>query len=52
LSWKDHVIQKEEFMRPNDLTVSKANPSKIKNDLGWEATIHLEEIITRMSSKQ
>jgi GDPmannose 4,6-dehydratase len=52
LSWKDYVIQKEEFMRPNDLAVSKADPSKIKNDLGWEATIHLEEIITKMSSKQ
>tara|TARA_Y100001970_G_scaffold188729_1_gene229547 strand:- start:31403 stop:32356 length:954 start_codon:yes stop_codon:yes gene_type:complete len=52
LNWKDHVLQKEEFMRPNDLTVSSADPSKIINELGWEPKILLNEIIKKMSNKE
>jgi len=48
LNWEKYVVQKKEFMRPNELAISKADPSKIYNDIGWKAKIYLEKIINKM----
>jgi GDPmannose 4,6-dehydratase len=48
LEWKDYVIQSDEFQRPSDIAVSKANPEKINNDLGWQAKTFLPEIVDKM----
>lgn len=48
LNWKDHVIQKEEFFRPTDLLVSRADPKKAFEKLGWKAHLGLEGIIEKM----
>jgi len=37
LEWRDHVIVDSSLFRPTDLAVGKGNPSKAKNQLGWEA---------------
>jgi GDPmannose 4,6-dehydratase len=48
LNWKDHVLQSEQLIRPTDLTISKANPSKAFTKLGWKAEKSLEEIVAEM----
>jgi GDPmannose 4,6-dehydratase len=48
LDWKNHVAQSEDLMRPTDLSVSKADPSKAKKHLGWEAKKGIQEVIEGM----
>ena len=37
LNWKNHVTTNKKFFRKYDSKIRKANASKIKKDLGWEA---------------
>lgn len=48
LNWQDHVQQSKELMRPTDLLVSKADPSKSKLKLGWKAELGLKEVVEGM----
>ncbi|TDK42031.1 GDP-mannose 4,6-dehydratase [Algoriphagus formosus] len=48
LDWKNHVAQSADLMRPTDLSVSKADPSKAKKHLGWEAKKGIQEVIEGM----
>lgn len=48
LNWRDHVQQSEEFMRPTDLKVSRADPSKAKRVLGWESQSTMTDVVVGM----
>lgn len=48
LDWREHVKQSDEFMRPTDLLISKADPSKAKKLLDWEAKIDMPQVIRNM----
>ncbi len=48
LDWRDHVRQSAELMRPTDLSISKADPTKSFQNLGWKAQSDLKEIIGKM----
>jgi len=48
LDWKDHVTQSNELLRPTDILVSKADVSKAKSKLGWEAKYKMNDIIQLM----
>lgn len=52
LDWHDHIVQKEEFMRPLETGPSDAplwgNPAKAKQILGWEAKVKFKELIELM----
>ena len=48
LDWREHVNQSVEFMRPADILVSSADPSKAYITLGWKAQIHLPQLINKM----
>lgn len=50
LDWNKHVQVNDSFFRPLDIKVSKANPSKAKKQLGWQAKVSLIEVISRMRS--
>ena len=50
LNWQDHVEQSSDLMRPTDLEISKANPSKAFSKLVWKAEKSLEEIVHGMIS--
>jgi len=50
LNWQDHVEQSSDLMRPTDLAISKANPSKAFSKLGWKAEKSLEGIVAEMLS--
>lgn len=48
LDWQMHVRQSQDLMRPTDLTVSKADPIKAFNKLGWKAQVSIEGLIGKM----
>lgn len=48
LNWKDHVKVNNGLFRPSDINESRANPSKAKKILDWEAQVDLEGVIDRM----
>jgi GDPmannose 4,6-dehydratase len=48
LNWKDHVTVDELLMRPTDISVGYANPSKAKQILKWEAKNKITDIIRLM----
>ncbi len=48
LNWKEWVDIDPEFFRPTDLKVGRADPSKALRELGWHATIHLDDVVKRM----
>ena len=48
LDWKKHVVQDQSFVRPTDILVSAANPSKAKEMLSWAPNISNEKVIESM----
>jgi GDPmannose 4,6-dehydratase len=48
LDWRDHVVCDAAFIRPAEVDHLCADPSKAKDQLGWEPTIGFEELVTMM----
>jgi len=48
LQWREHVRVDPELYRPTDLQVSKADPSKASEILGWRATTKMEGVVKKM----
>jgi GDPmannose 4,6-dehydratase len=48
LDWQSHIEISENFLRPNDITSSKADPSLVKSQLGWEAQYKMSDVIKEM----
>ena len=48
LDWRAHVEQKKEFMRPTDLSVSRADPSRAEKLLGWKASYKMQQVVRGM----
>ena len=48
LNWRDYVIVDENFKRPAEVDILLGNASKAKRMLGWEPTVHFEEIVKKM----
>ena len=48
LDWKDHVVVDAEFLRPTDLLVSRADPSKAERQLGWKAHYKVADVVKGM----
>jgi GDPmannose 4,6-dehydratase len=48
LDWRDYVQQSEELFRPTDLLVSSANPGKALIKLGWQARMHMPQVVEKM----
>ena len=49
LSWKEHVIQDEKFMRPTDIEVSFGDPTKAKKILNWSAKYKMHDVVKMMT---
>jgi GDPmannose 4,6-dehydratase len=47
-SWRDHVEVDAEFLRPADAPTLVGNAAKAHRELGWEPTVHFEELVGRM----
>lgn len=48
LDWKKYVTVDSNLMRPADIQVSEADPSKARLVLGWEAKYKLKDVISMM----
>jgi len=48
LDWKEFVTVNSDLLRPTDLAVSKANPSKAKDVLKWEAKYKMKDVVSMM----
>lgn len=45
LNYEKHIIINDALLRPTDLTISRANPEKVMNILGWKARSDINDII-------
>ena len=48
LHWRCHVRQSESLYRPTDLTISRANPVKAQQKLGWKAAVVMPQLVKLM----
>jgi GDPmannose 4,6-dehydratase len=48
LDSRDHVKQSDEFMRPSDLLISNADPTKARILIGWEPQNDMPSVIHKM----
>ncbi|NUQ93897.1 MAG: GDP-mannose 4,6-dehydratase [Gemmatimonadaceae bacterium] len=48
LDWKEHVVVDEKFMRPAEVELLVADPSKAKKALGWTPRVGFRELVTMM----
>ncbi|HET9003183.1 MAG TPA: GDP-mannose 4,6-dehydratase [Gemmatimonadaceae bacterium] len=48
LDWQEHVVFDEKFMRPAEVDLLVADPSKAKRALGWEPKVGFKELVAMM----
>jgi GDPmannose 4,6-dehydratase len=48
LDWKEHVVVDEKFMRPAEVDLLVADPSKAKRVLGWEPKVGFKQLVHMM----
>ena len=48
LDWRDHVVTDAAFIRPAEVDQLRADPSKAREELGWEPKIGFEELVAMM----
>ena len=48
LNWQDYVIQDSSLLRPTDLAIGRANPSKAEKMLYWQASTRGVDVVKKM----
>ncbi len=48
LDWRDYVVQDPRYMRPAEVDLLVADPSKARRVLGWEPTVSFEGLVRMM----
>jgi GDPmannose 4,6-dehydratase len=48
LDWQAHVHIDNQLLRPTDLIISRADPSRAADVLGWRATHHMSDVVRGM----
>ena len=48
LDWRQHVDSDPSLLRPTDLRVSRANPARARERLGWQAKSTMPEVVLKM----
>ena len=48
MNWKDYVEFDPKYLRPSEVDALCGDPSKIKNELGWEPEISFEQLVEEM----
>jgi GDPmannose 4,6-dehydratase len=48
LDWQEHVRIDPRYMRPAEVDLLLADPSKARNDLGWTPTVTFPELVALM----
>ena len=48
LDYRDHVVQDPQFMRPAEVDLLVADPSRARDELGWTPTVSFTELVRMM----
>jgi GDPmannose 4,6-dehydratase len=48
LDWQKYVVSDSEVARPLDLEILRADPTKARQQLGWEPRVGFEDLVRRM----
>ena len=48
LNWRDHVVTDQQLRRPTDISISRGQPRKAQEELGWQAQYRMFDIIKMM----
>ncbi len=48
LNWQDYVVTDSRFVRPAEVDLLLADPSKAKKDLGWAPKVQFSELVAMM----
>ncbi len=48
LNWQDHVVSDKGLCRPTDIAISRGNPEKALDKLGWRAAHKIEDFVQIM----
>jgi GDPmannose 4,6-dehydratase len=48
LDWREYVVTNENLFRPTDIAIGRANPSKAKEKLGWQAKHKMRDVVRKM----
>jgi GDPmannose 4,6-dehydratase len=48
LDWRDHVVTDPAFMRPAEVDLLQADPSRARTELGWTPTVGFPELVAMM----
>ncbi|HXE58108.1 MAG TPA: GDP-mannose 4,6-dehydratase [Gemmatimonadales bacterium] len=48
LDWRDHVVVDPRFIRPAEVDLLLADPSKARRELGWSPTVSFPELVKMM----
>jgi GDPmannose 4,6-dehydratase len=51
LDWRDHVMSDPLLLRPSEIMVSRGNPEKARQDLGWQAKYRMHDVVRMMMGK-
>ena len=49
LDWKQHVVQDPKLMRPSEIAVGRADPSRAAERLGWRARYRMADVARMMA---
>jgi len=52
LDWREHVATTPSLFRPTDISVSKGNPAKAREKLGWLAQYAMADVVRMMVAGQ
>lgn len=52
LDWREHVVSDPALVRPLESGQTLADPSKAREQLGWEPTVSFSEMVNKMVSAQ
>ncbi len=48
LDWRDHVILDQSLLRPTDIAISRVDPTKARQQLGWIPHYRMEDVVKMM----
>jgi GDPmannose 4,6-dehydratase len=48
LNWRDYVVQDPRFMRPAEVDLLVSDPTKAREDLGWEPKVSFNKLVQIM----
>jgi GDPmannose 4,6-dehydratase len=48
LDWRDHVAIDPSLLRPADISIGRANPTRAKERLGWRARYRMPDVVRMM----